>query len=74
MHNVDIGFDINLEEISKIEGAASLLIKVRNKKVEDLKFSITEWKRFYTQAVNGKPAIGVPQLVDRICGTCTFTL
>jgi len=38
-------FDINLSEISKIEGAASLEIKVRNKKIEYLKFSISEWKR-----------------------------
>lgn len=71
MHNVDIDFDINLEEISKIEGAASLEIKVRNNKVEDLKFSINEWKRFYTQAIRGKPAAAVPQLVARICGTCS---
>lgn len=72
MHGTDIDFDINLEEISKIEGAASLSIKVRNKRVEDLKFSITEWKRFYTQAIKGKVVVGVPQLVDRICGTCSI--
>jgi sulfhydrogenase subunit alpha len=71
MHNIDIDFDISLEEIAKIEGAASLDIKVRNKKVTDLKFSINEWKRFYTQAVIGKQAIAVPQLVARICGTCS---
>lgn len=71
MHNTDIDFDINLEEISKIEGAASLFIKVRNKKIEELKFSISEWKRFYTQAIRGKMAISVPQLVARICGTCS---
>lgn len=71
MHNIDVDFDISLEEISKIEGAASLDIKVRNKKVEDLKFSINEWKRFYTQAVRGKLAVAVPQLVARICGTCS---
>jgi len=64
-------YDIKLEEISKIEGAASLDIKIRNKKVEDLKFSINEWKRFYTQAIRGKPALAVPQLVSRICGTCS---
>src|SRR3989338_7101451 len=64
-------FDINLSEISKIEGAASLEIKVRNKKIEYLKFSISEWKRFYTQAIQGKPAVAVPQLVARICGTCS---
>jgi coenzyme F420-reducing hydrogenase alpha subunit len=71
MHNIDTDFDINLDEISKIEGAASLEIRVRNKKIEDLKFSISEWKRFYTQAIRGKPAMAVPQLVARICGTCS---
>lgn len=71
MHDIDIDFDLNLEEISKIEGAASLEIKIRNKKIEDLKFSISEWKRFYNQAIRGKPATAVPQLVARICGTCS---
>lgn len=71
MHNIDINFDINLEEISKIEGAASLDIKIRNKKIIDLKFSINEWKRFYTQAIRGKPVAAIPQLVARICGTCS---
>lgn len=71
MHDPNNNFDINLEEISKIEGAASLDIKVRQGKIEDLKFSISEWKRFYTQAIRGKPAIAVSQLVSRICGTCS---
>lgn len=69
MHQVDI--DVNLKEISKIEGAASLLIKIRGGEIEDLKFKITEWKRFYTQAVIGKPILAVPQLLSRICGTCS---
>lgn len=71
MHQADTDFDINLSEISKIEGAASLTIKVRGRKIEDLKFSISEWKRFYTQAVRGKPILAVPQLLSRICGTCS---
>lgn len=71
MHQSNIDFDINLSEISKIEGAASLEIKVRDKKIEDLKFSISEWKRFYTQAVQEKPILAVPQLLSRICGTCS---
>lgn len=72
MHNSDLeNFDINLRELSKIEGAASLYIKIRNRKIQDLKFSISEWKRFFTQAIRGKPFIAVPQLVDRICGTCS---
>lgn len=71
MHDIDVDFDLNIEEIAKIEGAASLEIKVRNRKIEDLKFSISEWKRFYNQAIRGKPATAVPQLVARICGTCS---
>ncbi len=71
MHDPNDNFEINLTEISKVEGAASLEIKVRDKKIEDLKFSISEWKRFYTQAIRGKPAVAVPQLVARICGTCS---
>lgn len=69
MHQIDI--DVNLKEISKIEGAASLLIKIRGGKIEDLKFKINEWKRFYTQAVIGKTILAVPQLLSRICGTCS---
>lgn len=64
-------FAIKLDEISKIEGAASLDVQVDKGKVTDLKFSISEWKRFYTQAIQGKPATAVPFLVSRICGTCS---
>lgn len=64
-------WSIKLDEISKIEGAASLDIQISGGKVTDLKFSISEWKRFYTQAIQGKPAVAVPTLVSRICGTCS---
>jgi coenzyme F420-reducing hydrogenase alpha subunit len=67
----DINFDLSIDEISKIEGAASLEIKVKSGQIENLKFSISEWKRFYTQAIKGKPVAAIPQLVDRICGTCS---
>ncbi len=64
-------YSIKLDEISKIEGAASLDIRIEENRVKDLKFSISEWKRFYTQAIQGKPATAVPALVSRICGTCS---
>lgn len=59
--------------LSKIEGHASLDIKIRKNKVEDVKLRVIENKRFYTQAVRGKPAIAVPALVSRICGTCSIS-
>lgn len=67
MHNLDLTFN----EISKIEGKASCEIKVRDGKLTQLKFSIAEYKRFYTQAIRGKDIAAIPQLTARICGTCS---
>jgi coenzyme F420-reducing hydrogenase alpha subunit len=65
-------FDINIDHISKTEGHADLEIRVRGGKVEDVKLKISENKRFYTQAIRNKVFNGVPQLVSRICGTCSI--
>ncbi|MBI5223550.1 nickel-dependent hydrogenase large subunit [Candidatus Micrarchaeota archaeon] len=65
-------FEITLENISKIEGHADLDIKVKEGLVEDVRLRITENKRFFTEAVRGKPAKAVHQIVSRICGTCSI--
>ena len=69
MHQVN--FDLSLEEISKIEGAAALDLSVKNGEVTKCRFKITEYKRFYTQAIKGKAAAAAPALLARICGTCS---
>jgi coenzyme F420-reducing hydrogenase alpha subunit len=69
MHQVN--FDLSLDEISKIEGAAGLDLSVKDNKVSSCLFKITEYKRFYTQAIKGKAAIAAPSLLARICGTCS---
>lgn len=67
MHNIDL----SLEEVTKVEGAASLNVKVRDGKVEKVEFAIKEFKRFYTQAMRGQMYVSLPQLLARICGTCS---
>ncbi len=64
--------DITIKNLTKLEGHADLEIKIRDKKVKDVKFKITENKRFFTQAIRGKPVVGLPQHVSRICGTCSI--
>jgi sulfhydrogenase subunit alpha len=64
-------FNISIDELSKIEGHASLDVKVRSGEVKDIKLKISENKRFYTQGIRGKPFESVPQMVSRICGTCS---
>ncbi len=70
MHTCDL--DISINKLSKIEGHADLDIKIRNGEVRDVNLRVAENKRFYMKAVEGKPAISVPQLVSRICGTCSI--
>lgn len=67
MHNLDL----TISDISKIEGKANCDIKIREGRVEEVKFSIAEYKRFYTQAIRGKGVSSVAQLTSRICGTCS---
>lgn len=67
MHTVDL----SLDEITKVEGAASLDLKVRDGKVEHVHFGIEEYKRFFTTAMKGKPIAALPQHLARICGTCS---
>jgi len=64
--------EITIENITKIEGSAGLSVKIEDGKVTDLKFLIKDYRRFYTQAVKGKPLIAVPSFLSRICGTCSI--
>lgn len=64
-------FDLNIGELSKIEGKASLTVKVEDEEVKECRFKIDEYKRFYTKAILGKDILAIPQLTSRICGTCS---
>ncbi|VVC03367.1 Sulfhydrogenase 1 subunit alpha [Candidatus Bilamarchaeum dharawalense] len=65
-------FDITIKDLSKIEGHTDLEVEVRKGKVIRAKLKIDENKRFFNEAVVGKPALGVHQMVSRICGTCSI--
>jgi sulfhydrogenase subunit alpha len=69
MHNTNL--DISLEEITKIEGTASVDIKIRDGIVTECHFAITEMRRFFEEAVRGKNVATLPHLLARICGTCS---
>lgn len=64
-------FDLNIQNLSKIEGHATLEIKVRNDKVEKVKLIVEENRRFFEEGVLGKNYKIIPQFVSRICGTCS---
>ncbi|HRY90928.1 MAG TPA: nickel-dependent hydrogenase large subunit [Candidatus Gracilibacteria bacterium] len=64
--------DLSINNVSKIEGHTALELKIRNGIVEDAKLKITENRRFYEQAIKGKNYRELPQMVSRICGTCSI--
>jgi len=70
MHTCDLNISIN--KLSKIEGHADLDIIVKNGTVTDVNLRVMENRRFFDQAVQGQNYNTVPQLVSRICGTCSI--
>ncbi len=64
-------FDLNLKNISKIEGHTHLDVEVRDGKVKRCKLKVSENKRFFTNAIIGKDYMTVPGAMSRICGTCS---
>ena len=63
--------NIVIETISKIEGNAGLEVVVEGGAVKDLRFKITDYRRFLTVAARGKRMNAVPSFLSRICGTCS---
>jgi coenzyme F420-reducing hydrogenase alpha subunit len=63
--------NIAIDAISKIEGNAGLEVVVEGDAVKDLKFKITDYRRFLTVAARGKRTNAVPSFLSRICGTCS---
>jgi sulfhydrogenase subunit alpha len=71
MHQISELSQFSIEEITKVEGAAGLNVFIENGAVKKVEFAIKEFKRFYTHAMEGKPIAAIPQLLARICGTCS---
>lgn len=71
MHQVSELSRFSIEEITKVEGSAGLDVRIADGKVETCQFSINEYKRFFKQAIVGKNIMMLPQMLARICGTCS---
>lgn len=68
MHDINI----SIKNLSKIEGHLDMDVYIKDNVIEKVEFKIMENKRFFEKAILGKPFIQVPQLMSRICGTCSI--
>jgi len=64
--------NITIDNITKVEGTAGLEVSISEGRVTDLKFIIKDYRRFYVEAVKGKPAVAASAFLSRICGTCSL--
>jgi coenzyme F420-reducing hydrogenase alpha subunit len=71
MHQISEMSGFSIDEVTKIEGAVGLDVEIEHGKVKRVEFKISEFKRFYTHGMVGKPVQAIPQLLSRICGTCS---
>ena len=63
--------EINFDKICKVEGHASLDLKVRKNRVEKCHLETKEGARFFEGLVLGKKVKDVQEIVSRICGICS---
>ncbi len=62
---------ITLKHICKIEGHASLDIKIDDGEIKKVDLRVVEGARFFENIVKGRSYTEVPALVSRICGICS---
>jgi coenzyme F420-reducing hydrogenase alpha subunit len=68
MHDINI----SIENLSKIEGHLDMDVYIKDNEITGVEFKIMENKRFFEKAIIGKPFVQIPQLLSRICGTCSI--
>lgn len=63
--------EINLNHICKIEGHASLSLKIENNQVKVCELEALEGARFFEALVLNKKVEDIQEIVSRICGICS---
>ena len=63
---------LNVHMVTRIEGHADIDLKVKDGKVEELKWSIIESPRFFEAMLRGRNYPDVPYVASRICGICSI--
>jgi sulfhydrogenase subunit alpha len=62
---------IEIEELTRIEGHAGIVIELEGNKVKDVKFNIFEGPRFFESLIKTMRYEKIPDITRRICAICT---
>ena len=61
---------IRVDYLSRVEGEASLVIRMRDASVASVRLKIFEPPRLFESLLHGRPYSEVPDITSRICGIC----
>jgi len=61
---------IRVDQLARVEGEGSLIVKVSDGKVSDVKLRIFEPPRFFEAFLRGRKFTEAPDITARICGIC----
>lgn len=63
---------IRIDKLTKIEGHGSLVLNIKDGKVEDLYLEVLEGSRFFESLLLGRKYSEAPEVSSRICGICAI--
>jgi sulfhydrogenase subunit alpha len=61
---------IKVDYLARVEGEGGLFIKIKNRRVADVKLKIFEPPRFFEAFLRGRKFSEAPDITARICGIC----
>ncbi len=61
---------IKVDYLARVEGEGSLLVRMKDGEVSDVKFRIFEPPRFFEAFLRGRKYSEAPDITSRICGIC----
>ncbi|MEP2774497.1 MAG: Ni/Fe hydrogenase subunit alpha [Luteolibacter sp.] len=61
---------IKVDYLARVEGEGAMFVKIRNRKVVDVKLKIFEPPRFFEALLRGRQFTEAPDITARICGIC----
>ncbi|MBE3583661.1 MAG: Ni/Fe hydrogenase subunit alpha [Limnochordaceae bacterium] len=61
---------VQVEYMARVEGEASLHVKIEDSRLQELVLDVFEAPRFFQGFLVGRAYTDVPELVSRICGIC----
>lgn len=61
---------IKVDYLARVEGEGGLFVKIKDDKVNEVKFKIFEPPRFFEAFLRGRKFMEAPDITPRICGIC----